>query len=249
MTSASADTINPHFNWKTLTGILVLVVLASTLAGCRPGFDEYRNDRHLLISEDIEQTQPIEVTTRVVKMDIPVSAHGDGIPHHQRARLSRFLQGSREQGAGWLLIRTPLGAKHSASAVPALKDFRELDGTYDVRESSIKWSSYNNPGASHGPIRIAYRQYRAVPPDCGFWPDNLARDPENRPFAEFGCATQRNLAVSVANPRDLVEPRNETPRSSERRDVGWDKYVKGESVVSETSSQEASPISDVISGN
>ena len=48
------------------------------------------------------------------------------------------------------------------------------------------------------------------------------------PWPNMGCATQRNLAAAVADPSDLVEPRGETPRPGERRDVVWGKYVKGE---------------------
>ena len=32
----------------------------------------------------------------------------------------------------------------------------------------------------------------------------------------------------IANPADLLGPRSETPRSGERRDQVWGKYVQGE---------------------
>ena len=37
---------------------------------------------------------------------------------------------------------------------------------------------------------------------------------ENRPYWNFGCATQRNLAAMVDNPADLVQPRGEAPAYS-----------------------------------
>ena len=50
----------------------------------------------------------------------------------------------------------------------------------------------------------------------------------------------------IANPRDLIEMRNGTPRSGERRDEVWRKYVGGKSTISETSQEEkAGMISDV----
>ena len=48
------------------------------------------------------------------------------------------------------------------------------------------------------------------------------------PWTNMGCATQRNLAASVADERDLLGPRGETPRPGERCDNVWGKYVKGE---------------------
>ncbi|GAG12372.1 unnamed protein product, partial [marine sediment metagenome] len=57
--------------------------------------------------------------------------------------------------------------------------------------------------------------------------------------------SQKNLAAMVANPRDLVEPRGMTPRSSQRRDIIMDKYVRGDTTVSNKSKDEKVKASDV----
>ena len=58
------------------------------------------------------------------------------------------------------------------------------------------------------------------------------------PYPNFGCATQRNLAVQVANPADLLTPRTMQPGSAERRDTVWDAYVKGDSTIAKKSADE-----------
>ena len=78
------------------------------------------------------------------------------------------------------------------------------------------------------PVRLSYLQFVAEPPDCPDWSENIGRDPKNMPWPNMGCASQRNLAAMVANPEDLLHPRGETPRSGERRDNVWGKYVRGE---------------------
>jgi pilus assembly protein CpaD len=65
------------------------------------------------------------------------------------------------------------------------------------------------------------------------------------PFPNLGCATQRNLAAAIDNPNDLVEPRDETPRSGERRDEMWSKYVKGQSTISKRDPSEHANASEV----
>jgi pilus assembly protein CpaD len=74
-------------------------------------------------------------------------------------------------------------------------------------------------------IRIAYERAVAVAPECGDWPENLAENRERIHYANFGCTTQRNLALTVANARDLQHPQFETPAAGERRTVVWSKYA------------------------
>jgi pilus assembly protein CpaD len=95
------------------------------------------------------------------------------------------------------------------------------------------------------PLWISYLQYVAAPPDCPDWSENISRDPQNMPWTNMGCATQRNLAVSVANPEDLIGPRGETPRPGERRDVMWGKYVKGEPTISKRDKAERANASEI----
>ena len=51
---------------------------------------------------------------------------------------------------------------------------------------------------------------------------------ENRPYHNFGCANQRNLAAMIDNPADLEQPRPETPAYTMRRNAAFEKYRKGE---------------------
>jgi pilus assembly protein CpaD len=44
--------------------------------------------------------------------------------------------------------------------------------------------------------------------------------------------------VQVANPADLLGPRTQQPGSAERRDVVWDKFVKGDSTVAKKDADE-----------
>ncbi len=103
-----------------------------------------------------------------------------------------------------------------------------------------------NAGGGKPPVKISFLRYVAEGPDCGHWSKNLAEDPQNVAYPDYGCSTQHNLAAMIANPRDLIEMRDGTSRSGERRDVVWRKYVGGKSTISEKPSEEkAGIISDV----
>ena len=98
--------------------------------------------------------------------------------------------------------------------------------------------AYHAERDSNPPIRISYLRYVAEAPVCGSWPTNLAHEPDNVSYPNFGCATQRNFAAQIANPCDLLQPRSETPRASERRDTVWTKYVKGDTTNTKKSTDE-----------
>jgi pilus assembly protein CpaD len=83
-------------------------------------------------------------------------------------------------------------------------------------------------------IRLSYPKITAVAGPCGLWPEDLGPSlhdynyNENKPYHNFGCATQRNLAAMIDNPADLEQPRAETPAYTSRRNAAFEKYRKGE---------------------
>ena len=62
---------------------------------------------------------------------------------------------------------------------------------------------------------------------CGPWPDNVARNFNNQHYANFGCATQNNLAAMIANPLDLLYPRVMPPPNAARRGDVLQNYQNG----------------------
>ena len=62
------------------------------------------------------------------------------------------------------------------------------------------------------PIRLGFTRIKAVSPPCGRWTADIVPDTrKGDDGAEFGCATQANLAAMVENPNDLLMPRAQTP--------------------------------------
>ena len=94
--------------------------------------------------------------------------------------------------------------------------------------------------ANHGSnqVRLSYLRIVAKAPECGLWPTNMANEPANVAYPNFGCATQHNFAEMVANPADLLGPRTQTPRVGDRRDAQWKQYVKGVSTGAKKSKDE-----------
>ena len=114
-----------------------------------------------------------------------------------------------------------------ASAMRAYDQVRKALRRAGIDPRSVALEPYFGNGYPAAPVRLSYLQVVAMPPDCPDWSENIGRDPQNMPWPNAGCATQRNLAAMVANPEDLLHPRGETQRSGERRDVVWGNYRQG----------------------
>ena len=161
---------------------------------------------------------------------------------HQKAQVVDFLNRYRALDAGnsKLVVAAPSGSPNEVAAMQAVAEIRFLIRESGFSESSVTVEAYHEEREPQPAIRISYLRYVAEGPKCGRWPANTAEQPDNGFYANFGCATQQNLAAQIANPADLLGPRTMTPAAAERRDVVWGKYIKGESTISQKQNDEKS---------
>ncbi len=225
---------------------LVACALVLVLTGCN-GHGR-RDVAGWLVAKPTER-HPIVVDRKEVVLDIAVPPGSYGMTHAQKRDLVGFVHRFKEEDSGGILVvRAPSGSKNEIAAMRAMDDVRRVVASSGVSPNDSAFEAYFAGGVADAPIRVSFMRHVATGPECGDWSDNLARDPKNMPYRNMGCATQRNLAAMVANPRDLIEPRGMTPRSSERRDTVWDKYVKGETTISEKDDEEKAQVSEVQGG-
>ena len=235
--------------WKSAPTRALPLALGSLLLLGLPGCQLHGgNDARGWVIADAEQQHPILVDKREEVLDLAVPRGALGLASSQRARTRHFLRAYRKNGDGTLLIRAPSGSPNEIAAMRVVDDVRRVMRQEGVGRGIGHVEPYFADGDPTAPVRISYLSSVAVPPECGEWPHSLAADPGNLPYRNMGCASQRNLAAMVDNPNDLLEPRGMTPRSSERRDTVWDKYVKGETTVSEKAKEESGAVSEVEGG-
>jgi pilus assembly protein CpaD len=222
-----------HIRRTGLTTIVAKAVVACTLAATLSGCD-HLNDKpsHSAGWTLLEPSQrhPILVSQKGHNMSVAVTRSQHGLSSHQRAQFYAFLEKYRAQDGGnsKIVISVPAGAANEVSAMRAVADLRPMLGEHGFTETSISIEPYHAEGASQPPIRISYLRYHAEGPECGRWPDNLAESKRNTSYHNFGCAQQRNMAAMIANPADLLGPRTMSPANADRRDVVYEKYIKGE---------------------
>ncbi len=196
---------------------------------------------------DPEQRHPILVSQQPATLSLHISRNADGLTPMQRARVLEFANHSRasDSGNSRIVISAPGGSPNESAAMQAADEARQLMLDSGYSPTTIAVEAYRAAGRD-APLRLSYMRYVAEAPNCGQdWSENLARTYQNTPYPNMGCAAQRNLAVMVANPADLLGPRTMTSRDSNRRDNMYSKYVSGQPLGA---SQEAQTIQSVTSG-
>jgi pilus assembly protein CpaD len=229
----------------TVLRVGVALTLGATLAGCIS--QREKSVQGWLVAEPTEQ-HPITVGSTPVGLKLAVPARGYGLTQQQKNKLRYFLRGYRRKDEGPLRVAAPSGGINEVAVMHALGDVRREFRRAGISRRQVQFDAYSGSGGAAAPIKVSYRTFVARGPECGDWSDNLARDPKNIPYRNLGCATQKNLAAMIANPRDLIEPRGMTPRSSQRRDVIMDKYVKGDTTVAKKSDDEKAKVSEIQGG-
>lgn len=212
---------------KQVGTAFALLLVAGVAGGCRHEHDARVAGWSMI---DPAQRHAIGVSREPQHLQIRVPRGSRGLSPAQRAQVTEFAARARAEDAGntKLVVAAPAGADNELEASHAVDEIRHLLSDSGISDASVGLEGYAADQQKSPAIRLSFYRYIARAPECGHWPTNLAREPQNIPYPNFGCATQRNFANMVANPADLVEPRTETERSSERRDVTWGKYVRGE---------------------
>ncbi len=232
-------TSSMHHKVARRTISLAAMGAALLLSGCSNGMEP---GGHVagwsMISPD--QRHPIIVSEQPATHSVRVARGSDGLSPHQRAGVADFIGRYRgaDAGNGSLSIAVPSGSANEISALKAVADAREIARDMGLDDSRVSVSPYRTSGDRDPAMRISYTRYVAEAPECGMWPTNLGDDARNLPSPNLGCATQRNFAMQVANPADLLGPRTMTPATGERRDARWEKFNKGETTVAKKDQDE-----------
>lgn len=202
---------------------LLAIAAALALAGCAGDMKEARfvnyGERPMLTPE---QRFPIEVVSGRMKLSIAVVS--GALSASEEMAVRRYADAALEQAA-------PVTIGHPASTkgeVLAARIARLLQDQ-GVAAARIRYRAVRGASA----VTLSMRRKIAVTKRCG------NRDKpyigvlnSNRAHADFGCASQHNLAAMVANPEDFERPRATTPADAEHRVKGVDRYYKKTNVTS-----------------
>ena len=236
--------------WRALMmRAAALSVLAASLAACQTTRDTTASIPAPPV--DYRLRHPIAIQERDRTMIVLVGNARGGLTPVQRADVTAFAVAWKRETTGGIVVELPAHTPNARAAADTLPEIRSILVAVGVPAEGVRVENYqpSDPGR-FAPIKISYPRMQADAGPCGQWPDDLGPSYdraylENRPYYNFGCAAQRNLAAVVDNPADLVQPRGEAPSHAGRRSIVLDKYRKGDSTATIDPNANQGKISDV----
>lgn len=156
---------------------------------------------------------------------IALAVRDDGLSAAQETALRDLAWRHREAGYGDLIIQSPSG-EDPAAARTAWSVHAALQ-TFGVPEDRLRVVSYAAPDP-RAPVLAGFETLTARVPDC-----SLEQGPREGRFSNqssrgLGCAVNANMAAQIANPRDIIQPRDMPPAETGRAATVFANYRQGD---------------------
>jgi|SRR6185437_2695614 pilus assembly protein CpaD len=230
-------------------------LLASLLAGLSLalGACTYTGEQIITndVPDDLRLRHPIAIEEGNHSIVIFVGHGRGGLTAEQRDDVAGLARSWVHEATGAIVADVPVDTPNARAAASAYRETAALLHARGVPPRGVVLHRYHpDDPRFFATIRLSYPKIKAVAGPCGVWPEDLGpsiMDPSynaNKPYYNFGCATQHNIAAMIDNPSDLVQPRAETPAYTARRGEAFEKYRKGEPTSTTYPEAEKAKLSD-----
>lgn len=195
------------------------------------------------ITSTEQWTDRVQVDSRPDEVQLAV--HAEGLSANQVQAVDGLLGRWLAAEGREIVVNAPIGGKDAEAAGRMAFAVRQRLVSMGAAPAKVRVTGYDAGGAPAAPLKVGFLRFTAQIPQCGGW-ENVAATRDNKPYANFGCAVTANMAAQVANPEDLIRPRDTTPIDAGRRATVLDKYRKGEVTSSAKDEQSSGAISRAV---
>ena len=222
---------------RTSVKIVLIAAAAAGLAACASTPSDEGPSK--TAATDTQQwMDKIKVTS--APDEIVLATHATGMSANQGSALEDLVSRWLEAEGRELVVTAPNSAGLMAGQV------RDRLIALGAPSARVRIVGFNPVGPEDNTIRVGFLRYEAEKLKCGQHWENLTATRNNTAYDNFGCAMAANLAAQVANPEDLIRPRDMTPADAGRRDRVTGLYRKGEVTSSAKDEQANGSISKAI---
>jgi pilus assembly protein CpaD len=204
---------------KALIGVACLAALASC---AMPGAQEFQP-----AAADVLKTNKVEISR--LSHTVHFAAGSTTLAAAETSHLLGFLDDSDIVYGDHLYLAMPGEDAVSQKREAAI---RRLLAKRGVLMSVSPGATPINVSLGTGDeMTVTLERYVVTPPSCPNWSKPAGSDPDNTVFSNFGCATETNLGMMVAEPRDLLVGRQPGPADADPSLHAMQNYRAGKPIV------------------
>ena len=237
----------PRDRLRTLRLLGALAGLSAALGACTYTGAEVVTAS---VSDDYRLRHPIAVQEADTSIVVFVGQSRGGLSAAQRADVTGLARTWVREGTGAIVIDVPVDTPNARPRRRPRAKFRRRWRRVACRHAASGCIATIRTTRDARDHQAELSEDPAVAGPCGLWPEDLGPSvlnpgySENRPYHNFGCAHQRNLAAMIDNPADLEQPRSETAAYTARRTEAFEKYRKGTSTTTTYPESDKAKLSD-----
>jgi pilus assembly protein CpaD len=208
---------------KPMPGFRAVLAASSIalLAGCAGPRDSITVGA---VPDDYRTNHPIMISEKDEVLDLPVGTGSFRMTEVHKVAVNGYISNYDRSAAATVSIMVPSGSVNSAAANAVARDVAHHLHRRGVPSGRVVVVPYSASAESAAPIRLIYGRMKAHTGQCGRWPADVLDTTENKHYANFGCASQNNLAAQIANPADLLGPRAPGDIDADNRESALDQY-------------------------
>ncbi|MGI9510341.1 MAG: CpaD family pilus assembly lipoprotein [Geminicoccaceae bacterium] len=223
--------------WRA--GSVAIAVIA--LAACAPGSTEMNP---ALGWQEAGSPKQLEVDRAEYRHTVYFATDRDELNGGEQDRLIAFLRAVEPKGSDSLrveghadqratdLYNLDLAARRMQTVKRFLNengiDRLHLQASSFGERAPVAMGSGERAWQQNRRVEIVLERYLVTPPACPDWSRRTGVDYANQPHTNFGCATETNLGLMIADPRDLVKGRTLAPADGVHQAEGIVRYREGQ---------------------
>lgn len=183
---------------------------------------------------DYRDRHPVVLAEAPQVLDLLPSVNNGRLDKQSEGRIQEFVARYHSVGHGSVSLLTPVGSASARAMSAYVPVVRRALASAGLKGNILVGDYQATDEKLAAPIRLSFESVKAkVAHRCGERPNDLASGTsligwQNESYWNFGCAEQATLAAQIADPRDLLSPRGQTPSDIEMRMRAIDKLRNGD---------------------